>query len=222
VAEAAVAEFEEFGGAGLGSIGTAQGRLQEAFFDVGNVALEVEAVSGEDDAEGSVIGRGGGDGAGTGVGKLDAEFLFGGHGDGALDGVLKDADVAGPVVPFHGFEALGREPDDVLTHLHGKLLEEVIGEQDDVFSAVAQGRNLDGDDAEAVVEVLAELAILHELEKILIGGGDDADIDRRTRRSLTCMGSVVSLISSRKMLPPLESSKSPCLLEVAPVKAPLT
>jgi hypothetical protein len=53
VAEAAVAEFEQLGGAGLGAAGAAQGRLQQALLDVGDVALQVDSVGGQRNAGGS-------------------------------------------------------------------------------------------------------------------------------------------------------------------------
>ena len=43
-----------------------------------------------------------------------------------------------------------------------------------------------------------------------------------TRSSFTCMASVISLISSRKMVPPSATSNRPRLFWLAPVKAPFT
>src|ERR1039458_7865237 len=42
----------------------------------------------------------------------------------------------------------------------------------------------------------------------------------KTRSNFTCMASVISLISSRKMVPPPATSNSPRLFCVAPVSAP--
>lgn len=47
----------------------------------------------------------------------------------------------------------------------------------DVFAAAAQRGQLDGDDVEAVEQVLAEFALAHGLAEIDVGGGDDADVD---------------------------------------------
>jgi len=71
VAEAAVAKFKDFSGASLDAIGTAHGRLQQAFFDVSDVAFEVKAVGRERYAKGSGIGLGGGNHAIDEVGKSD-------------------------------------------------------------------------------------------------------------------------------------------------------
>ena len=51
------------------------------------------------------------------------------------------------------------------------------GEGGNVFAAAAQGRQLDGDDVEAVEEVFAEAAFADGLAQIDVGGGDDADVD---------------------------------------------
>ena len=52
--------------------------------------------------------------------------------------------------------------------------EEVLGQQRNVFVALAQRRQVNRDDVDAVEQVLAELALRDHLGQILIGGGDDA------------------------------------------------
>ena len=59
-----------------------------------------------------------------------------------------------------------------------KTLEEVSGKGGNIFATLAQGRHVEGDDVEAVEEVLAEIAALDLLFEILVGGGDDADVHR--------------------------------------------
>ena len=56
--------------------------------------------------------------------------------------------------------------------------EEALGEQGDVLAPVAQGGDLDGDDVEAVEEVLAERAGAGALAEVAVGGGDDPHVDR--------------------------------------------
>ena len=58
-----------------------------------------------------------------------------------------------------------------------ELGEEFAGEERDVFLAVAQGRDVEGDDVEAVEEVFAEVAAGDLLFEVFVGGGDDADVD---------------------------------------------
>ncbi len=45
-----------------------------------------------------------------------------------------------------------------------------------VFLAVAQRRQGDIDDVQAVIQVLAELAFLHQLRQVGVGGGQDAHV----------------------------------------------
>ena len=56
-------------------------------------------------------------------------------------------------------------------------LQEVLGEQRDVVAPVAQRRDRHGDDVQAVVEVLAEAPLAHGGPQILVGGGDQAQVD---------------------------------------------
>ena len=60
----------------------------------------------------------------------------------------------------------------------GVALEEVVHQDRQVLEALAQGRQAQGDDVEAVVEVLAEGAGGDPLREVPVGGGDDADVDR--------------------------------------------
>ncbi|EJT83508.1 hypothetical protein PPS11_34823 [Pseudomonas putida S11] len=55
--------------------------------------------------------------------------------------------------------------------------EEVAGEGRDILAAVGQPRNVDADHVQAVKQVLAELAGLHQRLQVLVSGGDDAHID---------------------------------------------
>jgi hypothetical protein len=104
----------------------------------------------------------------------------------------------------------------------GIALEEVGGEQRNVFAAGAQAAAVDRDDVEAVEQVLAEAAFAHRLAQIDVGGGDDAHVDLdlvhpaevheaavlQTRRILAWVSMPMLPISSRKSVPPLATSKS--------------
>ena len=54
--------------------------------------------------------------------------------------------------------------------------EEVLGQERDVLGALAQRRQGDGDHVQAVVEVLAEGALLHQAVEVGVGGGDDPHV----------------------------------------------
>ena len=57
------------------------------------------------------------------------------------------------------------------------MLERVFRQQRDVRAAVAQRRQRDGDDVDAIVEVLAKASLGDFLGQVAIGGGDQADVD---------------------------------------------
>ena len=57
------------------------------------------------------------------------------------------------------------------------LLDEKTDEQGDVFPPLDQGRQADRDHVETKVEILAEPADLELMFEILVGGGNDADIE---------------------------------------------
>ena len=86
--------------------------------------------------------------------------------DGALDDVLELAHVARPVVLHQQVERLGRELEVRLVVLLAVFLEEVLREQRDVVLPLAQRRQVDVDDVQPVVEVLAEPSVLHHLLQI--------------------------------------------------------
>ena len=69
-----------------------------------------------------------------------------------------------------------RDPGDRLPHLRREPGHEVLGQERDVVAALAQRRQPDRDDVDAVEQVLAERALGHHLRQVAIGGGDDADV----------------------------------------------
>ena len=69
------------------------------------------------------------------------------------------------------------EPGQRQPEAPGSLFQKMRGQQRDVLLALAQGRHLDGEDVEPVIEVLPEAALLRVLLQVAVGGGDDADID---------------------------------------------
>ena len=85
-----------------------------------------------------------------------------------LDGVLELADIARPREIHQapaGFlpQALGRQ-----VVVAARLLDEVAGEQGDVLLAIAQWRQRDRNDVQAVEEVLAERPFLHQLAQVRV------------------------------------------------------
>jgi hypothetical protein len=58
-----------------------------------------------------------------------------------------------------------------------EALEVEVDEGRDFLAALAERRQFERDDAQAVEEVLAEAAVLDHLRQVRVGGGDDADAD---------------------------------------------
>ena len=56
----------------------------------------------------------------------------------------------------------------------------MLGEHDDVVAPLSQGRERQCQAGEALVEILAEAALLYGGSEIGIGGADDPDIDALT------------------------------------------
>jgi hypothetical protein len=186
VAEGADADVEQAGGLGAVIV---------AAFEDGEDVLTFQLAQGEWRRVGrggeGVPGRGGGRGYGRERGRGRLGGARGGEGevvgfeeggrlaedDGAFDDVLEFADVAGPVVVVEGLEAGVAEARDMDAVLAGEALEEVLGEKGDILPAFAEGGDVDGDDVEAEVEVLAELLAGDAQFELAVGGGEDADID---------------------------------------------
>ena len=57
----------------------------------------------------------------------------------------------------------------------------MLGECRDVLAAIGQARNVDADDVQAVEQVFAELAGLHQGFQVLVRGGNDAHVDPHRR-----------------------------------------
>ena len=57
------------------------------------------------------------------------------------------------------------------------LLQEEVHQHWDVFAALAQGRHVNGEDVDAVVEVVAEATVLNHRAQVAVGGGDDAHVN---------------------------------------------
>ena len=119
-----------------------------------------------------------GRGVEDGLGQVFGQDALGrAEDDGALDGVLQLADVARPVVRDEARARLRREPRHAALELRGVFRDEVAGEQRDVFAPLAQGGQLEGDDVEAVVQVLTKGPGLDGLLQVPVRRRDDAHVN---------------------------------------------
>ena len=98
--------------------------------------------------------------------------------DAALEHVHQLAHVAGPVIGEQQVLRLGRQAHPARRRLlRAELREHVLGERHDVLGARAQRRQIEVDDVEPVVEVLAEAAVGEHRLEVLVRRGDDAHVD---------------------------------------------
>ena len=65
---------------------------------------------------------------------------------------------------------------NLLFHPAGEFRQKVPGKRFHILFPVSQGRWLDGDDIEAVIEIFTKTPVPHFLLQILVGCGNDADI----------------------------------------------
>src|SRR5215467_4166325 len=173
VAELSEADTEEFGGARLDPAGTRQGHLQVPVLDLIERGLEIDAIGG--DLHGNFL-------KGARLLEIRREGVGLEHVPAAehqrsLDHVLELTNIAGPTVvledrerlradALHGFPELGRDFPD-----------EMRGQERDVFPALAERWQLDGNDVEPIEEVLAQDPVGHRLGHVAIRGGDQPHVD---------------------------------------------
>ena len=81
------------------------------------------------------------------------------------------------------FRRLRRETGDVAVRLRGEAFQKRIGQRHDVLAPLAQRRQMHGNRADAVKQILAQLAVLDGVLRLAVGGGDDAAIGLVTRPS---------------------------------------
>src|ERR1700675_642774 len=113
------------------------------------------------------------DALGQGVGG-DSGAVFQGHG--AFDGVLELADVSRPVIHFQAAHGLRLDPIDMLVHGLHETIEERARQERNVFAAVSQRREVNGNYAQAIEEILAKTALGDFLFEVLVGSRDYADV----------------------------------------------
>src|SRR4029079_3936795 len=84
-------------------------------------------------------------------------------------------DIPRPRVLAHARRRSGGEPLPGTARIV-ELIDEVVGDELDVLAAIAQRRDLERKDIEAVIKVVAKLARAHRLARVAVGGRDDAHV----------------------------------------------
>lgn len=96
--------------------------------------------------------------------------------DDVADHVLELADVAGPGIGPEYLFHIGVEAAEALALLGGVIEQELMGDRQDVVLPLAQ-RQVDRDDVQPVVKVLAEAALLDLAQRVAVGSTQDAQVD---------------------------------------------
>src|SRR5581483_7254805 len=87
------------------------------------------------------------------------------------------SDIARPAMREQQFRRAVGDALDVALELVVVVLDKKPGERQDIISAVTKRRNQDLDDVQAEVEVLAESPFFDGFAQILVGRGDDPQIE---------------------------------------------
>jgi hypothetical protein len=99
--------------------------------------------------------------------------------DRMLDGVLQLPDISRPGISHQAVEAFLRRARQPPPAPRACLLQEIFGQQRNVFSALSQGRRFERNHIETVKKVQPETPLFCLGPEIPIGGGDQTNIERQ-------------------------------------------
>ena len=97
--------------------------------------------------------------------------------DAAFEYVFEFADVAGPWVAHHEEHDVVVYADDVFSGFGAETAEEVIDKGGDIVWSFAERFEAEAEYVESVVEVFSEAVPCNGFAKVVVGSGDDADVD---------------------------------------------
>src|SRR6266852_4143710 len=109
------------------------------------------------------------------IGK--AELVALAHDNGAINRVLKLADIAGPLKLRQVSHGLAADAGDGAIFLGAESREKMSQQMRDVLAAHPQRRNRQRQHMQAIEKILAEMAAFDALQQLAVGRGDDADVD---------------------------------------------
>src|SRR4051812_42804294 len=61
--------------------------------------------------------------------------------------------------------------------LSAEMVDKIVDQELNVAAAVAQRRDVEFEDRQAVIKVFAKTAVADKIGQVAVGGGDDSDID---------------------------------------------
>ncbi len=97
--------------------------------------------------------------------------------DQPLDQILKLSNVSRPGVLLQRLDRCRRQDLLVAPVFRAERPKEHRGDEREIFWPVTQGRKGDRDHRETVVQVLAKGSSLHRVFEVLVGGGNESDVD---------------------------------------------
>src|SRR5260221_14098376 len=180
MAELVVAEAELLGGAALVEAAGGERLAQQGFLVAADARGEVRRRVGRGGMRGRRRCRWRAEGRGEGVEGDGVDRALGlpraieGAADRAFDDVAQLADIAGPGVVLERGGRARAEPGEILAaELAAHRAGEMRGEQRDILEALAQRRDGDDIEGEAVEQIGTELSLGGETRQVEIGGADD-------------------------------------------------
>src|SRR5271170_4418387 len=178
VPERAVADFQQIRSLGADPVRLLKCQLKVSAFGIRDLFLEVNPLGRKRDlADGSASRDTRGRVARNAVRKHSQRYLSTGlERHSTLHGVLKFADIPGPVIGLKPANRLGRQPFDRLLHRFSETLEEMPRQERNILAPLPQRRKLDWDNAQPIVQVLPKASLRNFLFEILVGCCDDPDI----------------------------------------------
>src|SRR5882762_8765005 len=96
--------------------------------------------------------------------------------DRPLHKVLQLPDVPRPFPPHQQFHGLRWDSDDGFFHLRGKFANEVLDQRSNILPPLPQRRYENRKHTKPVVQIAAELALLHTLHQVAIGRRQQPEI----------------------------------------------
>src|SRR5260370_9474974 len=109
--------------------------------------------------------------------QVRVNTLLRGENDGALDHIFQLANVAGPVVIHHELHRRRRELPQRLSIFVAIALEKISQQKRHIFPPLAQRRNLQVDDVQAVAQIFTKTAFAYQSNQFDVGSGHDAHVD---------------------------------------------
>src|SRR5262249_9856082 len=109
----------------------------------------------------------------------------------SFDEVGQLADIARPSPSLHGLERFVRDHLDAPPHPLGESIHEVAHELRDVFRALAQRWQVDREDVQPIVEVVAEAVLVDHSEEIAVGRRDHRTVSLEGRGVATTKDSLL-------------------------------